>query len=112
MSCPRLSESGLHPSYFVLHPFGMPSTLELRVTPNASRDEAVGWVGPVLRLKIRAPALDGRANEAVCAFLAGRLGVPRRAVTLLRGEKSRQKVVRIDGLEEATVRSRLSGSAN
>lgn len=58
-----------------------------------------GWLGGALKVKIRAPALDGRANDAVCAFLADMLGVPRRAVTLLRGEKSRQKVVRLTRLD-------------
>lgn len=83
------------------------STLELKVVPNAPRDEVAGWLGAALKVKVRAPALEGRANEALCAFLADHLGLPRRAVTLLHGDKSRQKVVRIDGLDAAALRARL-----
>ena len=82
-------------------------TLELKVIPNAPRDEIAGWLGGALKVKIQAPALEGRANDAVLDFLAQKLGVPRRDVSLLRGDKSRQKVVRIVSLDEATVRLRL-----
>ena len=82
-------------------------TLELKVIPHAPRDEVAGWMGPALKVKIHAPALDGRANDALAEFLADRLGLPRRAVTLLRGDKSRHKVVRIDGLMLDEARHRL-----
>lgn len=82
-------------------------TLDLKVIPNAPRDEVAGWLGGTLKVKLHAPALDGRANAALTAFLAGRLGLPRRAVILVRGEKSRHKVVRIDGLTLEEVRRRL-----
>lgn len=88
----------------------MPVTLELKVVPNAPRDELTGWAGATLKVKLRAPALEGRANEALCGFLATRLSLPRRAVTLLRGEKSRHKLVRVDGLSADEVRERLSPS--
>lgn len=84
-------------------------TLGLKVIPNASRDEVVGWLGDALKVKVQAPALDGRANAALTEFLADQLGLPRRAVVLLRGDKSRQKVVRIDGLNLAEVQRRLAG---
>ena len=82
-------------------------TLELKVVPNAPRDEIAGWLGPALKVKVHAPALEGRANDALCAFLADHLGLPRRAVTLVRGDKSRQKIVRIDGLDDDALRARL-----
>lgn len=82
-------------------------TLALKVIPNAPRHELAGWLGEALKMKIHAPPLEGRANEAVSAYLAEQLGLPRRAVTLLRGDTSRQKVVRIDGLGGAEVRARL-----
>lgn len=87
----------------------MPSTctLELKVIPGASRNQVVGRLGNALKVKIRAPALDGQANDALVDFLADRLGVPRRAVTLLRGEKSRHKIVRITGLSLDETRRRL-----
>lgn len=82
-------------------------TLELKTIPNAPRDEIVGWLGLALKVKVHAPALDGRANDALLAFLAEKLGVPRRAVSLLRGDRSRQKVVAITGLDLADVKQRL-----
>ncbi len=85
----------------------MPCTLELKVIPNAPRNEVVGWLGPALKVKIHAPALEGRANDELLAFLAETLGVPRRDLTLLRGDKSRQKLVRVAGLDEAGLRARL-----
>ena len=71
----------------------------------------VGWLGDALKVKVQAPALDGRANAALVEFLADRLGLSRRAVVLVRGDKSRQKVVRIDGLTRAEVQRRLAGKS-
>ena len=86
----------------------MPScTLSVRVIPNAPRNQIVGRLGSDLKVKIHAPPLDGRANEELCEFLADELNVPRRAVTLVRGETSRQKTVHIDGLSTEDVYSRL-----
>jgi len=84
-------------------------TLELKTIPNAPRNEIVGWLGAALKIKVHAPALEGRANDELIEFLAEKLGVHRRSVTLLRGDKSRQKVVQINGLEAAEVKIRLGG---
>ena len=85
----------------------MSCTLELKVIPNAPRNEVVGWLGAALKVKVHAPALEGRATDALLDFLAETLGLPRRDLTLLRGDKSRQKLVRITGLDEAGLRARL-----
>ena len=82
-------------------------TLALKVIPGAPRDEVCGWLGDELKVKLHAPPLDGRANEALVEFLAEVLGVPRRDVVLAQGQKSRRKVVRIAGLDAAAVRARL-----
>jgi uncharacterized protein len=84
-------------------------TLALKVIPNARRDEVAGWLGTALKVKIHAPALDGRANAALTAFLADRLGLPRRAVTLMRGDRSRQKLVHLSGLTLDQARAILGG---
>jgi uncharacterized protein len=84
-------------------------TLGLKVIPNASRDEVAGWLGDALKVKVQAPALDGRANAALVELLADRLGLSRRAVVLVRGDKSRQKVVRVEGLTRTEVQQRLAG---
>lgn len=86
-------------------------TLELKIIPNAPRDELAGWLGHALKVKVHAPALEGRANDALLDFLAEKLGVPRRTVTLIRGEKSRHKVVRLEGVTLAQVKSCLPAAA-
>lgn len=87
----------------------MPScTLELKTIPNAPRDEIAGWLGAALKVKVHAPALEGRANDALLDFLAEKIGIHRRAVTLVRGDKSRRKVVRLAGLTLAEVKARLA----
>ena len=82
-------------------------TLAIKAVPNAPRNAVVGWLGAALKIKISAPALDGRANDALCEFLADELGLPQRAVTLAHGDKSRQKLVRITGLSLSEAQSRL-----
>ena len=82
-------------------------TLELKVIPNAPRDEIAGWLGGALKVKVHAPALDGRANAALTGFLADKLGLSRRVVTLVRGERSNHKVIRIDGVSLDEARRRL-----
>jgi uncharacterized protein (TIGR00251 family) len=83
-------------------------TLELKTIPNAPRTAVVGWLGDALKVKVHAPALEGRANDALLEFLADKLGLHRRAVTLVRGDKSRHKVVRLDGLTLPEVKARLA----
>jgi uncharacterized protein (TIGR00251 family) len=70
-------------------------TLELHCQPGAKRTEVVGIHGSALKIRLAAPAVEGRANEALVAFLASSFGVPRRNVTLMRGETGRDKTVRI-----------------
>lgn len=81
-------------------------TLVLQVQPGAARS---AWAGPyggeALRLRLAAPAVDGRANRACVAFLAKCLGVPKSNVTILRGEHARRKVVRIAGVSADRVTS-------
>ncbi len=82
-------------------------TVAIKAIPNAPRSEVVGWLGDALKVKVHAPPLEGRANEELCRFLADTLGLPRRAVTVLRGDTSRQKLVRIEGFDAATLRARF-----
>jgi hypothetical protein len=59
-------------------------------------------------VRVTAPPVDGRANEALCRLLAKRAGVARGRVTVVRGERSRDKLVRIEGLGEPELRRALS----
>jgi uncharacterized protein (TIGR00251 family) len=82
-------------------------TLAIKAVPNAPRSAVVGWLGEALKVKVHAPALEGRANDELCEFLADALALPRRAVTVLQGDKSRQKVLHVAGLTLAEVRLKL-----
>lgn len=80
-------------------------TLSLHVQPGAARSAWAGAHGTsALKLRLAAPAQEGRANRACVAFLAGAAGVPRSAVQIVAGERSRDKRVRITPITEAQVR--------
>lgn len=82
--------------------------MRLRVQPRASRDEIVGWQEGALRLRVTAPPVEGEANRAVAALLARVLGVAPSRIRVMRGERARDKLVRITGLTGADVRARLA----
>jgi len=83
------------------------TTLRVRVVPNGKIDKVVGEVGGAIRIKLRAPAVEGKANRALLNFLAGKLGVAEREISIQAGEKSRNKIVRIERLDEQTIKDRL-----
>jgi uncharacterized protein (TIGR00251 family) len=68
----------------------------------------VGWTGETLKIRLTAPPVEGAANAACLDFLADLLDVPPSNLTILKGDRSRQKVVRIVGLTQDEVRTRLS----
>ena len=80
----------------------------MRVQARAKRDEIVGERAGVLVVRISAPPLDGRANRALCKLIARRAGVAASKVTIVRGEGSRHKLVRVDGIDAAALRDALS----
>jgi uncharacterized protein YggU (UPF0235/DUF167 family) len=71
------------------------------------RDEIAGIAGDAIRVRLRAPPVDGAANDALLRFLAGRLEIPRSALTLVSGHTARTKVVALDGLSAEEVGRRL-----
>lgn len=71
--------------------------LSLHLQPGARRTEIAGLHGGALKLRLAAPPVEGKANVALREFLADAFGVPLRQVTLVRGQTSRDKVVRIEG---------------
>jgi uncharacterized protein (TIGR00251 family) len=71
--------------------------LSVRVQPGAKRTEVAGEYGDQLRIRLAAPPVDGKANSALLTFLAQELGVPKSMVSLIRGDSSRSKLVRIAG---------------
>jgi uncharacterized protein (TIGR00251 family) len=91
------------------------ASVQLRVVPGARRTELLPGAGAALRLRVAAPPVEGKANEAVVAFVAGALGVRPRALRLASGERSRDKVVVVPGMAPdevaAALRAAMRGSS-
>ena len=78
-------------------------TLVVRVQPRASRNEIAGEMGGALKVRLRAPALEDRANDALVEFLAVLLKTPTSAVRILSGERSRTKRLEIRGVSRQQI---------
>jgi len=74
--------------------------IRVRVIPSARESDIAGRIGSTIRLKVAAPAIDGKANKELCRFLAEYFEVRPRMVKILRGEKGREKTVEIEGRKE------------
>lgn len=83
------------------------AVLPVLVSPRASRSEITGWQAERLKLRLKAPPVDGEANAELLRTLSKQLGVPRSALTLQQGEASRRKNVRVAGLSQAELLERL-----
>jgi uncharacterized protein (TIGR00251 family) len=81
--------------------------LSVRVTPRAAREGVAGVAEGVLRVRLTAPPVEGRANEALVAFLAKAAGVPRASVAIVAGDRGRNKTVRIEGVGRGALSERL-----
>lgn len=81
--------------------------LQIHLQPRAARSRIVGLHGDALKVQVHAPPVDGAANAALVELLAQTFGVPRRAVRILRGSTSRNKVVEIDCPDAVACRRRL-----
>jgi uncharacterized protein (TIGR00251 family) len=83
--------------------------IEVRLRPRGSRDELTGMRDGVLQAKVTAAPVDGRANRALRGLIAKRVGVAPSRVSVVRGEKSRDKVVRVTGIEQAELDGAFEG---
>ena len=81
--------------------------IAVRVQPRASRDEILGERDGALIVRVTAPPLEDRANDALRKLLARRLEVPRNRVTVVRGARGRDKLIEVEGVAEAELRRRL-----
>ena len=89
-----------------------PSTrVGLRVSPGARRTELVGRHGDGWKVRVAAYPEHGRANEAVLGLLAERVGLPRRALSIVSGRSAREKVVHMAGIDRAESEQRLDGTS-
>ncbi|RZU41957.1 DUF167 domain-containing protein [Edaphobacter modestus] len=88
------------------------STVTVRIHPGAKKDAVTGTHAGAVKIALSAPPIDGRANEALIAFVAEQLHLPRSRVALLSGASSRSKVLRIAGKSAAEVQAALSPSVD
>ena len=77
---------------------GPSATVSVRVVPRSSKEGVAGFEGGVVRIRLNAPPVEGKANEALVRFLSKAVGVPKSRITLVTGERGRSKIVRIDGI--------------
>lgn len=82
----------------------------VHVQPRASKTEIVGVHGTALKVRLHAPPVDGAANEELITFLAGALGISRRAVRIVSGQSSRGKTVEVEGVSTASVHALADGA--
>ncbi len=78
-------------------------TLTLHIQPGAKKTEVAGQHGEALKIRLAAPPVDGKANEALLRFVAETLGLPKSAVSLKSGQTSRRKVLEISGTTNEAV---------
>ena len=83
-------------------------TIEVRVTPRATRSEIVGFADGTLKVRISAPPVNNAANTELVKLLSKRLAVPKSAIEMIAGHTSRSKRLRIVGISEALLKARLS----
>jgi hypothetical protein len=83
------------------------TVIKVKVLPRSSRTEIAGRENGVYRVKLTDPPVEGRANKALIALLAEKLGVPKRSIEITGGKTSRTKTVRVHGVSEAAARQAL-----
>jgi hypothetical protein len=87
-------------------------TVNVRVHPGAKKDAVTGTHADAIKIALTAPPVDGRANDALIAFVAEQLGLPRARIALLSGASSRSKVLHVTGKSAAEIQAALSPSVD
>jgi uncharacterized protein (TIGR00251 family) len=82
--------------------------IEVRLRPRGHADELFGIVDGVLQARVSAPPVDGKANRALCRLVAKHAGLAPSRVTVVRGEKSRQKLLLVEGMSEDELKARFA----
>ncbi|HEY6897421.1 MAG TPA: DUF167 domain-containing protein [Rhodocyclaceae bacterium] len=90
-----------------LQPRGDGVVLSLHIQPGAKKTEIAGLHGDALKIRLAAPPVDGKANEALLAFVAKQLGVAKSRVELISGQTSRAKRVAVAGVDTAEITQKL-----
>lgn len=82
--------------------------IEVRLRPRGHADGLLGFESGVLQARVSAPPVDGKANKALCRLVAKRAGVAPSRVHVARGEKSRQKLLLVEGIDEESLKAKLA----
>jgi uncharacterized protein (TIGR00251 family) len=90
-----------------LHETASGIAFAVKVQPRARRNAIVGELGDAVKVALTAPPVDGRANQACVDFFADLLKLQRSAITILSGESSRNKVIRVAGISAKALREKL-----
>lgn len=99
-------DASLRPSSFIMGHDDV-VTLTVKAIPRARRNEIVGVEGDALKIRLQAPPVEGKANEALIAFLAETLGVRRAQIEIITGQTARRKIVRVRGVRIAEIEQKL-----
>ena len=82
----------------------------VKVVPNASRDEVVGWLGQELKVRVQAPPEAGKANKRLRRLLAQFCGLPQEAVVVVSGQSNARKIIELKGIEGERLKALVDGS--
>lgn len=85
----------------------MAATLRVRVIPRARKNEVTGWRDEALVVRLTAPPVGGAANKLLKRFLARKLGLRPSEIEIVKGEKARDKLLRLEGLSQDEVTALL-----
>ncbi len=83
------------------------STLKIKLSPRSSKNEISGFEGDILRVRVKSPPVEGKANRDLVNLLAKRLGIPKGAVEIVSGHKSKLKTIRLKGVNPAEAHEHL-----
>ena len=86
--------------------------ISVRVYPNATKNEVVGFSDGVWQVRVAAPPVKGKANKELISFLGKVLGVGRSSLSITKGHTSRSKLIAVDGLTQEEIMKRLSSSSS
>ncbi|MCL5264213.1 MAG: DUF167 domain-containing protein [Chloroflexi bacterium] len=86
--------------------------LKIRVQPGASKNEIVGFQDDLVRIRLTAPPVEGKANKALVSLLAGILRVSKADISIVTGQAGREKLVDVAGLSSDELKSRLAAASS
>jgi uncharacterized protein (TIGR00251 family) len=86
--------------------------IQVKISPNASKNQIKGWTGDVLAIRIQTPPVDGKANKALILYLSKITRLSKSRISIVRGETSRQKTIAFNGLEHSELLDLISPLSN